>query len=107
MMDDDFFDEGYDGVDDNIEIILEGAREDDGQSYIYVRIKKKPDDKELFEESWDGSVQAKDNMCTVLANGTIDQYAVIMLNLFLMDEAFIHACTAAVRAYHEIINMEN
>ncbi len=106
MMDEDFFDSEYDGVDDNIEIILEDARSDEGQSYIYVRIKKRPDDKEIFEE-YDGSYEAKDNMCTVLANGTLDQYAVIMLNLFLMDEVFIHACTAAVRAYHEIMNMEN
>lgn len=107
MMDDSFFEEGYDGVDDNIEIILEGAKDDANQSYIYVRIKKKPDDKELFEEGWDGNMAAKDNMCTVMANGTLDQYAVIMLNLFLMDDVFIHACTAAIQAYHEILNREN
>lgn len=106
-MDEDFFDEQYDGIDDNIEILLEESREDQNQSYIYVRIKKKPDDSELYEESLDGSFEVKDDSCTVLTNGTLDQYAVIMLNLFLMDDVFIRACSAAVRAYHDITNMEN
>ena len=107
MNEEEFFDQDYDGADDNIEIILEDAREDSGQAYLYVRIKKPADEKELVEDSWDGLSQPKDDMCSVLANGTVDQYSVIMLNLFLMDEVFIHACTAAVRAYYEILNQEN
>ena len=106
-MDDDYFDEEADLLDDNIEILLEECREDSEQAYVYVRVKKKPDDKELLEEGWDGKLDAKDNMFTVLANGTIDQYSVILLNLYLMDQVFIEASVAAVKAYYEIINQEN
>lgn len=114
---DDF--EDYDGTDDNIEILLEDAADDPGQAYLYVRIKRHMTEEglirsdvendEFFYDSRDYP-QAETANCdeySVLANGTLPQFAVMFLQLFELDETYIDAVAAAVKAYQELKGNNN
>lgn len=111
---DDF--EDYDGTDDNIEILLEDAANDPGQAYLYVRIKRNiteeglirsdVENDEFFYDS-DNAETANCDEYSVLANGTLPQFAVMFLQLFELDETYIDAVAAAVKAYQELKGNNN
>ena len=103
----DFDDEfGYDGTDDNIEILLEDAMEDQNQAYLYIRIRKNPGDYKLIEQDEYGHTANCDEF-TILSSGSVDQFAVMFLQLFEMDETYIDAVAAAVKAYQEFKSRNN
>ena len=114
---DDFEDlPSYDGTDDNIEILLEEAAQDPGQAYLYIRIKRDQNedaliraDVEYDEFYFDGEGEGSANCdeYSVLANGTVPQFAVMFLQLFELDESYIDAVAAAVKAYQEIKGNNN
>lgn len=94
-------DDQYDGVDDNVEILLEEPTEDPNQAYIYVRIKARPDEEQMLiecdaEGGW--LYTANTDMVTILSNGTDVQLAMCFLELFQMNDYFIEAVTAAISA---------
>lgn len=102
MMEEFELNEGYDGVDDNVEILLEDALEDPNQAYIYIRIKALPDEEELMIEQ----MPDKDNwiyspntdMVTILSNGSESQLAMMFIELFQMNPAFMEAVIVAIEA---------
>ena len=97
----DFFDEAkYDGVDDNVEILLEEPTEDPNQAYVYIRIKALPDEEVLMKRcvnNKDGWLfTANTDMVTILSNGTEAQLAMIFLELFQMNPCFMEAVMVAI-----------
>ena len=102
-MEDSDFEYGYDGTDDNIEILLEDAASDPGQSYIYMRITRGDKSYGLVRDD-DGKITADNDEFTILANGTIEDFSVMFVQLFELDEAYLDAIAAAVKAYNDIRN---
>jgi len=97
--------EEYDGVDDNVEILLEASGEDPNQAYMYVRIKAAPDmelEDVLIEVDEDGTqshiTTPNCDMVSVLANGSMSQLTIMFLELFENDPAFMEACIHAIHA---------
>lgn len=94
-------DDDYDGIDDNIEILLEESLHDPNQAYIYIRIKAAPDSDEILIESDDNDTfihTPNTDMVTVLSNGTESQLAMMLLELFHMDPSFMEAVAVAIHA---------
>lgn len=107
-MDEFEFEADYDGVDDNVEILLEDANADPEQAYLYLRIQRNVDEEGLVRTYGDeGEAGANCDSFTILTSGTIEQYAVMFLQLFELEEAYIDAVAAAVKAYQELRNNEN
>ena len=104
-MDEFDFDAKYNGTDDNIEILLEEAAEDPEQSYLYLRLTRDGIGGIVREE--DGEVGANCDEFTILANGTIEDFAVMFMQLFELDEAYIDACIAATKAYKDLRSNDN
>ena len=98
----DFFEEDkYDGVDDNVEILLEGPEQDPNQAYLYIRIKARPDEQQILVECDDDGgwlYTANTDMCSILTNGTDAQLTMMFLELFQMNDIFMDAVAAAVQA---------
>lgn len=97
----DFFDEAkYDGVDDNVEILLEEPTDDPNQAYVYIRIKAMPDEEVLMKRCVDNKdgwlFTANTDMVTILSNGTEAQLAMIFLELFQMNPCFMEAVMVAI-----------
>jgi hypothetical protein len=107
-MDEFEFEEHYDGVDDNIEILLEDALNDPEQAYLYLRIRRNVDEDGLVRTFGDdGEVGANCDEFTILTSGTIEQYAVMFLQLFELDETYIDAVAAAVKVYQDLKGNQN
>ena len=106
-MEDFDFEYGYDGVDDNIEILLEDAALDKDQAYLYLRIKKAMGEDVMVRMYENGELGANCDEFTILTNGTVEQFAVMFLQLFELEESYIDAVAAAVKAYQEIKGNEN
>lgn len=114
---DDFEDmPSYDGTDDNIEILLEDAAQDPGQAYLYIRIKRDLNEEGLirsdvendeFFYDADAPEGANCDEYSILANGTLPQFGVMFLQLFELDESYIDAVAAAVKAYQELKGNNN
>lgn len=104
----DFEGEGYNGVDDNIEILLEDALNDPDQAYLYLRIKRNVDERGMVRTDFEsGESEANCDEFTILASGTVEQSAVMFLQLFELDELYIDAVAAAVQAYKELRGNQN
>ena len=91
--------ESYDGIDDNIEILLEGALEDPNQAYIYIRIKAMPDEEELLVEQLTDSnwvYTPNTDLVSILSNGTESQLAMMFIELFQMNPVFLDAVRIAI-----------
>jgi len=93
--------ESYDGIDDNVEILLEDALEDPNQAYIYIRIKALLDEEELMvqqedQENW--LYTPNTDMVSILSNGSEAQLAMMFIELFQLNPAFIDSVTAAITA---------
>jgi len=103
------FDDRYDGTDDNIEILLEDAAQDSGQAYLYVRIYAKPDETDLVVKSAmsDMGFTPNSSRVSVLCNGTQEQLAIAILELFEMSPVFMEAFVAAVKAVEDFKNKMN
>lgn len=102
MNDDLNLEDSYDGIDDNIEILLEGALEDPNQAYIYIRIKGMPDEEKLLvEQSSDRDnfiYTPNTDMVSILSNGTESQLAMMFIELFQMNPVFMDAVRIAIDA---------
>lgn len=96
-----FEEEEYDGIDDNVEILLEDAQADPNQAYVYIRIKANPDEEQLVvrvEEEGTMMYTPNTDMVSVLSNGTEAQLAMCFLELFQMDPIFLDAVMAAIQS---------
>lgn len=107
-MEDFDFEASYNGVDDNIEILLEDAFDDPNQAYLYLRITRNYDEQGLIRTNIEeDEIGANCDEFTILTSGTVEQYAVMFLQLFELDDAYIDAVAAAVKAYHDIKGNDN
>lgn len=102
-MDEDF-EMGSNLTDENIEILLEDAVDDDRQSFVYVRIFKEPDDEDIICRVGD-EMQINCGRYSLLTKGTVEQLATIFMILFENDETFLEAAGAAAKALDELKNM--
>ena len=103
----------YDGIDDNVEILLEEAKEDEHQAYLYIRIKANPDEEEFLVER-DQSREDHPGMShlhtpnsdflTVFSNGSEAQITIMFLELFEMDPLFMEAVIRAIQALDKFRN---
>jgi hypothetical protein len=103
----------YDGIDDNVEILLEAAKEDPNQAYIYIRVKANPDEEELLVER---DVSRDDHpgmshlhtpntdQLSVLTNGSEAQISIMFLELFEMDPIFMEAVINAIHTLQKFRN---
>lgn len=105
MIDDITDGDPYDGVDDNVEILLEASAEDPNQAYLYVRIKAAPDMEledvliEVDDDRTHSHIHTPNcDMVSVLANGSMSQLTIMFLELFENDPTFMEAVINAIHA---------